>query len=112
MASVKVADFVAASKSYVRANVKKANKDSNPYLTMEEAKKLPKDLRDNFEHHRVGGQANARVSVKKFETKFTAYVAVKAEQADRNQDGFLDAKEAKLLPKDLRDNFWNFYHKK
>lgn len=108
---VKVTEFIRASRDYVQDNVSRANVDGNPYLTKTEAKRLPRDLKDNFEHHRVGGQANARVAVRKLETNFVKYVAANARKADLNGDGWLTAAESKKLPKDLRDNFWNYYRK-
>lgn len=106
--TVKVSDFIKASRKYVQEKTAQANPDGNPYLTKDEAKSLPKDLRDNFENHRVGGQANARVSVKKFADKFVKYVAASARAADRAADGLLDSGDARRLPRDLRDNFWNY----
>ena len=108
MPAVKVADFIRSSAGYVRANARKANKDGNPYLTKTEAKKLPADLRDNYEAHRVGGQANARVTVAKFEKKYTDYVAVMSKRADKNSDGYISPSEVKHLPLDLHDNYWAF----
>lgn len=108
MGSIKVSDFIKASRTYVQKNVKEANRDGNPYLTKAEAKALPRDLRDNFEAHRVLGQDNARVSVKKFEQNFVAYVAVNARKADKDGDGILHATDMGKLPRDLRDNFGNF----
>ena len=106
--SVKVADFVSSSAAYVRANVAKANKNGNAYLTKTEAKSLNKDLKDNFEAHRLGSQENASVTAQKFVTKFTDYVAVMAKRADTNGDGFISTNESKKLPKDLQDNFANY----
>lgn len=103
---VGVGDLVGASKKYVEAEVKKANGNGNAYLTLEEAKKLPADLRDNFDAFRKAG--NARVSVKQFTESFTQYVAKSAAAADKNKDGVLTKTDAKALPKDLRDNFLNY----
>lgn len=103
---VGVGELLGASKRYVEAAVKKANLNGNTYLTLEEAKKLPADLRDNYEAFRKAG--NARVSVKQFAASFTAYVAKSANAADKNKDGVLTATDAKALPKDLRDNFLNY----
>lgn len=108
MPNIKVNEFINASRTYVQKNVQAANVDGNPYLTRAEAKKLPRDLRDNFEHHRVGGQDNGRVSVKKFQENFVAYVAVQARRADKNGDGILSARDMTRLPKDLRDNVANY----
>jgi hypothetical protein len=108
MPSFKISDFVASSKSYVKSAVRNANTDGNAYLTKAEAKALPKDLKDNFETHRVLAQDNARVSVSKFTTNYPKYVAVQARAADANGDGILSAAEQKKLPKDLRDNAANF----
>jgi hypothetical protein len=49
MPNIKVNEFIRATRTYVQKSVAKANTNSNPYLTKAEAKKLPKDLRDNFE---------------------------------------------------------------
>ncbi len=108
MAGTSINAFVSSIRGYVTASVKRANADSNPYLTKAEAKALPKDLRDNYETHRVLGNGNDRVSANKFIQKFTAYVAVQAEKADLNGDGLLSTAEAKNLPKDVRDNFANY----
>ncbi len=103
---VGVGELIGASKSYIEAQVKKANLNGNTYLTLEEAKKLPADLRDNYEAFRKAG--NPRVSVKQFTESFTAYVSKSAKAADKNKDGVLTATDAKSLPKDLRDNFLNY----
>lgn len=103
---VGVRELIGASKKYLEAEVKKANGNGNAYLTVEEAKKLPADLRDNYENFRKAG--NARVSVKQFTESFTAYVAKSANAADKNKDGVLTKTDAKGLPKDLRDNFLNY----
>lgn len=108
MAGSTINAFVKSARSYVASSVKAANVDRNPYLTKTEAKALPKDLRDNYETHRVLGNGNDRVAANKFVEKFSGYVAVQAERADKNHDGYLTATEAKALPKDLRDNFKNF----
>ena len=106
--SVKVADFIRSSASYIRANVRQANADGNTYLTKAESKALARDLKDNFENHRWGAQDNGSVTASKFINRFTDYVAVHAKRADVNGDGFISAKEAKTLPKDLQDNFANY----
>jgi len=103
---VGVNELVSASKSYIDAQVKKANLNGNTYLTVEEAKKLPADLRDNYEAFRKAG--NSRVSVKQFTESFTDYVAKSAAKADKNKDGVLTKTDARSLPKDLRDNFLNY----
>ena len=108
MSSVKVADFISSSAAYIRANVARANKDQNSFLTKAEAKSLPRDLKDNFEAHRFGSQDNASVTADKFVAKFTDYVAVMAKRADANHDGFISAAESKNLPVDLQDNLRNF----
>ncbi len=103
---VGVGELLSATKRYVQAQVKKANANGNTYLTAEEAKKLPADLRDNYEAFRRAG--HLRVSVKQFTESFTAYVAKSAASADKNKDGVLTATDARSLPKDLRDNFLNY----
>jgi hypothetical protein len=108
MANIRVNEFIRSTRAYVQENVKKANANGNPYLTKAEAKKLPKDLRDNFEAHRVGAQENGRVSVKKFETNYVNYVAVHARRADQNGDGILSARDVTRLPRDVRDNVTNY----
>jgi len=108
MAGSSINAFVRSIRGYVTASVKNANVDRNPYLTKTEAKALPKDLRDNYETHRVLGNGNATVVADKFIQKFTAYVAVQAEKADANGDGYLTSTEAKKLPKDVRDNLANY----
>jgi hypothetical protein len=105
--ALKNSDFIRRSASYVRAAVRSANSDKNPYLTKAEAKGLPKDLQDNFKNHRVGAQANGVVTAKKFEQRYTDYVAVNVKKADKDGDGWVTSLEVKNLPKDLRDNFWN-----
>jgi hypothetical protein len=100
-------DFIRRSAAYVRANVKLANTDKNPYLTKAEAKQLPKDLRDNFNNHRLGAQDNGTVTANKFIERYTNYLAVNVKKADKNGDGWVTSLEVKNLPADLRDNFWN-----
>ena len=108
MSSVKVADFISSSAKYIRANVAKANKNGNTYLTKTEAKSLAPDLKDNFENHRWGAQDNGSVTASKFVTRFTDYVAVMAKRADTNHDGVISTAESKKLPVDLQDNFKNY----
>jgi len=104
--ALRTGEFIARSAAYVRANVKKANANKNAYLTKTEAKKLPKDLRNNFENHRKA-QGNGTVVASKFIEKYTNYVAVNAKKADKDGDGWVTSLEVKNLPADLRDNFWN-----
>ena len=106
--AVKVADFVRSSAAYVRANVASANKNNNAFLTRTESKSLAKDLKDNFEAHRLGSQENGSVTASKFVEKFTNYVSVMAARADTNRDGYISTAEAKKLPVDLQDNFANY----
>ena len=108
MAGSSINAFVTSIRSYVTVNVRKANVDANPYLTKTEAKALSKDLRDNYETHRLLGNGNSTVVANKFIQKFTDYVAVQARKADANGDGYLTTAEAKNLPKDVRDNFANY----
>jgi hypothetical protein len=106
---VKVSDFVAASKKYVKKSVTKANKDKNAYLTKAEAKSLPKDLRDNFNTHRKLAQKNERAGAKKFTENFGKYVDVKIRKADSNKDGFIGgSRERRKVPADLRDNLSHY----
>ena len=65
MAGSSINAFVKSIRGYVTANVKNANVDANPYLTKTEAKALPKDLRDNYETHRLLGNGNATVVANK-----------------------------------------------
>ena len=69
---------------------------------------MPKDLKGNFETHRLLGNGNARVSAKKFINMLASSIAVQALKGDLNSDGFLNATEAKKLPKGVRDNFANY----
>ncbi len=108
MPIVSTADFIRSSAGYIRANVSRANADKNSFLTKAEAQALPRDLKDNFENHRWGAQENQAVTAAKFVERFTNYVAVHAQRADVNGDGFLNSMEAKRLPVDLRDNFRNY----
>jgi hypothetical protein len=101
---LKSTDFVQATRGYVKNSIEKANKDHNPYLTKAEAKALPKDLRDNFENHRLGAQKNGRVTAKKFEERYVGYVETHMNKADANKDGYLTWNDLKRLPADLRDN--------
>jgi hypothetical protein len=103
-----VSDLVSASKKYIEERVKTANLDGNAYLTIAEAKKLPADLRDNYDAFRKAGHKS--VSVKQLTASFTEFVATSAKKADKNKDGFLTATDAKGLPKELRDNFLNYVH--
>lgn len=103
---VGIGDLVAATKQYVEAEVKKANVNGNAYLTLEEAKKLPADLQDNFEAFRKAG--HSRVSVRQFTETFVDYVSKRAAAADKNHDGTLTRTDASKLPKDLRDNFLTY----
>lgn len=104
MPSVNVADFTSKSASYARAAIAKANANGSTYLTLTEAKSLPKDLKDNFENFRGEGS----VSAAKFATAYAAYVKAAAQKADTNDNGLISPSEVKKLPFDLQDNLANF----
>ncbi len=108
MTTLTVQKFISKSGSYIRREVQKANTNKNPYLTKAEAKKLPKDLKDNFENYRMRAQDNRVVTAKKIEKGYVRYVATGAYNADRNDNGLLSYAEAKSLPKDLKDNYANY----
>src|SRR3954469_25224833 len=105
MTTIKVNDFIKASKAYVEKSVAKANKNKNGYLSPSEIAKLPKDLRDNLKNSTRGKTGSVRTS--DFTEAFTKYVAVNAKKADSNKDGKLGAADAAKLPKDLQDNLKN-----
>ena len=48
---VNISELVNASKKYVNDQLKKADVDKNKVLTKTEAKKLAKDLQDNFANY-------------------------------------------------------------
>jgi hypothetical protein len=100
---VKVTDYVAASRTYVEAALKKANADGNSRLTLKEAGDLPLDLQDNFV--KLG-----KVSVTKSEfiSSFVKTVTDGAKKADSNRDGYLTLTDGKKLPETVRDNFKNY----
>lgn len=105
--ALRTSSLISRSAGYIKANVNKANADGNTYLTKAEAKALPKDLKDNFENHRLGAQENGSVVAKKFIERYTDYLALNVKKADKNHDGWVTSLEVKNLPKDLQDNFWN-----
>lgn len=104
---VSVKSFVAASEKYVGNSVKRANGAGAATLSKTEAKKLPKDLRDNFSNYR--DRTGGTVQVKEFTQSFKAYVQATVARADKDGDGYLTRADSKKLPADLRDNFLNFY---
>jgi hypothetical protein len=106
---VSIRKLINASERYVENSVKKANASGPRTLSQTEAKKLPKDLRDNFANFRERTTPNGSVQVKEFTQSFKAYVEANARRADTNGDGYLTKADSKKLPADLRDNFLNFY---
>src|SRR4051794_1311340 len=104
---ISTAKFIAASKTYARAVVEKANKNNNRYLTKSEAAALPKDLQDNFTNFRAKAKNSGSVGAEEFITHYGAYVETMVGIADKNGDGVLTRAEAATLPEDLRDNFTN-----
>ncbi len=100
---IKVSDFVKASRTYAESVVKRANADGNQYLTKTEAKRLTKDLQDNYKN-----LGTDRVKAKDFVNTFVKYVATNAKKADLNGDGYLTLTDGRKLPQDLRDNFKNY----
>ncbi|MFZ5470209.1 MAG: hypothetical protein ACOZIN_12310 [Myxococcota bacterium] len=51
---IRISDFVKASRRYVESRTAKADRNRDGYLTVSEAKKLPKDLQDNFRSYVKG----------------------------------------------------------
>ncbi len=108
MTTLTVKKFISKSNSYIKKEIAKANKDGNSFLTKAEAKKLPKDLRDNFENFRVRAQENGVVTAKELQKAYTKYVAIAGYTADKNDNGLLSYAEAKSLPTDLKDNYADY----
>jgi hypothetical protein len=98
---VRVSEFVTAGKKYVSSQIKKANADNSRYLTIREGSALRSDLKDNLQAFRA---SHRTVSAKAFEKQLHTELEVWANHA-AGGDGYLDLREAKGLPKELRDNF-------
>lgn len=103
-ASVNVSDFVSRSARYVRAATAAANADGNRYLTTQEAKALPKDLKDNFELIRASGP----LTTSKFISLYQRNVSIWAGYVDANKDGALSPVEQRKLPGYIKDNVANY----
>lgn len=104
---VNISELVNASKKYVNDQLKKADVDKNKVLTKTEAKKLAKDLQDNFDASQFklpNGSVKAADVAKEFVVMMEAW----AKASDKNGDGYLSTTEAKALPKTLRDNYVNW----
>ena len=106
---VSIKSFVQSSERYVGNSVKRANSEGARTLSQAEAKRLPKDLRDNFANYRERTTPDGSVQVKDFQKSFKAYVEATARKADKDGDGYLTKADARKLPADLKDNFRNFY---
>lgn len=107
LTKVAIHELVAASKTYVDAQLKKADVDKNKVLTRTEAKKLAADLKDNFDTSLFKlpqGSVKAADVAKEFVVMMEAW----ARASDKNHDGYLSSTEAKALPRTLRDNFANY----
>lgn len=107
LTKVNISELVNASKKYVNDQLKKADVDKNKVLTKTEAKKLAKDLQDNFDASQFklpNGSVKAADVAKEFVVMMEAW----AKASDANGDGYLSSTEAKALPKTLRDNYVNW----
>ncbi|MBI3180985.1 MAG: hypothetical protein HYZ28_02445 [Myxococcales bacterium] len=104
---VRIDDLVAASRSYVEVQLKKADVSKNGLISPTEAKRLAKDLRDNFADSQFKLPAGS-VSAKDVAREFVVMMEAWAKATDKNGDGYLSSAEAKKLPKNLRDNFANY----
>ncbi len=109
MPTKSIAPFIASSRKYVAAAVAKANANKNTYLTKAEAKKLPKDLQDNFANFRALGKNSGSVVAEEFVKRYGDYVEAVVRKADKNESGVLSSAEISTLPDDVRDNFTNFW---
>ncbi len=102
---VKISTLVASTATYARKAATAADTNKDGKLTKLDAKKLPKDLRDDFARQ---GKGKTSVTVAKFASDQAAYVARAAKAADANHDGVLSATEQATLPASLADNLKNF----
>jgi hypothetical protein len=103
LTKVNISELVEASKRYVDQQLKKADVNGNKVLTKTEAKKLAKDLQDNFDASQFK-QASGSVKAKDVAKEFVVMMEAWAKAADGNRDGYLSTTEVKQLPKTLRDN--------
>jgi hypothetical protein len=101
-------DFTHHEARRMAAEVKKANVNNNPYLTIAEAAVIPPELRDDFEAYRQA-QANKVVVAKKFVDAFGAKLETAVPRADIDGDGKLDTSERNRLPNRLRNNAAAYY---
>ncbi|MDP2270290.1 MAG: hypothetical protein Q8N23_30510 [Archangium sp.] len=107
LTKVKIEDLVAASKRYVDAQLKQADVNGNKLLTKTEARRLAKDLQDNFEASQFKlPSGSARVS--DVAREFVVMMEAWAHAVDKNRDGAISTTEVKQLPRPLRDNVLNF----
>ncbi|MBI3183158.1 MAG: hypothetical protein HYZ28_13560 [Myxococcales bacterium] len=104
-----MSEFVTASEKYVKEQLSRADVGKDGRLSQVDSARLPKDLQDNLTNFKSAKEIRGAVSAKSFSEAFVKYVAAVAKRADRDGDGYLTAKESKGLPKDLRDNYWNYY---
>jgi hypothetical protein len=107
LTKVNINELVTASKKYVDDQLKKADLNKNSVLTKTEAKRLAKDLQDNFDASQFklpSGSVKAADVAKEFVVMMEAW----ARATDKNGDGYLSTTEAKALPKTLRDNLTNY----
>ena len=110
---VNVAAFRTASADYLKRHIDLVNTSKveggkkDIYLTKAEAKKLPKDLQDNFARYqsKIG---NHQVRISAFEKSYAGYVRAKTGFANKNHDAVLAPSETKYLPNDLRNNLVAF----
>lgn len=108
---ISINDFVMQSTRYARNAAQKANVNGNKYLSMDEAKALPKDLQDNLEDFRGFRKSlkkSALVEPNVFADYHARQVRTAAEAVDANDDGFVTATEAKKMAPLQKDNFDGF----
>src|SRR5688572_16330749 len=72
-----------------------------------ERKALPRELRDNFDAL-AKRSPDGSVSPEELIKSLAAYAAAQSKRADKNKDGYLTPAEARRLPKDLQDNYWDY----
>jgi hypothetical protein len=107
LTQVKISDLVASGKTYVAKAVKAAKKSRGAYLTKTDAKRLPKDLRDNFAKSNFA-KSTGSVKTTDFAREFGVMLEAFANDADKNGDGSLSTTEAKAMPEVLQDNYANY----
>lgn len=103
LSKVNISELVEASKRYVDQQIKKADVNQNQVLTKTEARKLAKDLQDNFDASQFKLPAGS-VKAKDVAKEFVVMMEAWAKAADGNRDGYLSTTEVKQLPRTLRDN--------